>query len=246
MSKVPDKKIAYFFDRSEYPYKDINKFIGKLDIKRDWFTPHFYKCLPLSIANTYGFYVKSEFDFSATWNGTKDRDGVIIKSNDYNEHLYPRVESRFGSGIITLTYPFQLRTPDGVNLMTINPPNIVIENTTVMTGAIETDNLRWFFTFNLKLQKPNVETFFKKDQPLASFIPIPRYYADGFSLVDFENVVSEEEYTEELQASMDFSYKRMYVDSELPDKAGRDYYLGRDVYGNIFKDHQLPKRQKED
>ena len=244
MNNIPDKTIAYFFDRSEYAHNDINKFVGKLDIKRDWFTPHFYKCLPLSIANTYGFYVKSEFDFSAIWDGTADRNSVLINAPDSNDDLYPRVESRFGSGIITLTYPFQLRTPPGVNLMTINPPNIVIPNVTVMTGAIETDNLRWFFTFNLKLQKPNIETYFKKNEPLSGFIPIPRYYADGFDLANFEDIVSDEEYTEELQASMDFAYKRNEVDQYLPDRVGRDYYLGRDVYGNNFQDHQLPKRKK--
>jgi hypothetical protein len=246
MNKIPDKTIAYFFDRSEYDGNDINKFVGNLDIKRDWFTSHFYRCLPLSIANAYGFYVKSEFDFSAIWDGTQNRDSVTIKLLDSDKNLYPKVDSRFGSGIITLTYPFQLRTPPGVNLMTINPPNIVIENVTVMSGVIETDNLRWFFTFNLKLQKPNVETHFKKGDPLSGFIPIPRYYADGFNLKNFESIVSEDEYTEELQASMDFAYKRNEIEQYLPNRVGRDYYLGKDVYGNVFEDHQLPKRQKYD
>jgi hypothetical protein len=244
MNKIPDKTIAYFFDRTEYPKNNIENFIEKLDIKRDWFTSHFYKCLPLSVGNTYGFSVKAGFDFSAIWSGSKDRDGVTIKGIDGDKLTYPRVDSRFGSGIITLTYPFQLRTPPGVNLMTINPPNVVLKNVTVMTGVIETDNLRWLFTFNLKLQQPNVETFFPKGIPLSTFIPIPRYYADSFDLIDFEDLVTEDEYTEELQASIDFAYKRIEVDKDLPGKSGRDYYLGKDVYGNIFPDHQLPKRKK--
>ena len=244
MGKIPDKTIAYFFDRHDYAKNDISKFIEKLDIKREWFNSHFYKCLPLSIANTYGFSVKSEFDFTAIWDGTESRNSVLITTPESNEDLYPRVESRFGSGIITLTYPFQLRTPAGVNLMTINPPNIIIPNITVMSGVIETDNLRWLFTFNLKIQTPGVEIKFLKNTPLSSFIPIPRYYADSFDLVDFENIASEDEYTEELQASLDFAYKRNEVDEYVPNKAGRDYYLGRDVYGNIFSDHQMPKRKK--
>jgi hypothetical protein len=244
MSKVPEKSIAYFFDRNEYNGKDIDKFIDRLDIKRDWFSPHFYKCLPLSIANSYGFVVKSEYDFSANWNGTPDRDSTVITAPDYNKDLYPRVDSRFGHGIITLTYPFQLRTPPGINLMTINPPNVVINNITVMSGAIETDNLRWFFTFNLKIQNPNIETYFKKGDPLSGFIPIPRYFADSFELINFENFITEKEREEELKASLDFAHKRNTIEKDLPDKVGRDYYLGRDVYGNIFSDHQLPKRKK--
>lgn len=243
MAKLPEKTIAYFFDRHEYAGNDISKFVDRLDIKRDWFTPHFYKCLPLAIANSYGFVVKSEYSFSAIWDGRPDRDSTKIIAHDYKDNMYPRVESRFGHGIITLTYPFQLRTSPGVNLFTINPPNIILNNVTVMSGAIETDNLRWFFTFNLKLQNPNIETHFKKGEPLSCFIPLPRYYADSFDFVNFEDIISEEEYTEELQASVDFAYKRNEVDKDLPDKAGRDYYLGRDVYGNKFPDHQLPKRK---
>lgn len=244
MGNIPDKTIAYFFDRCDNSEKDINRFIEKLDIKRDWFTSHFYKCLPITIANSYGFSVKSEFDFKAVWDGTSNRDSVEITTEESNKNLYPIVDSRFGSGIITLTYPFQLRTPPGVNLMTINPPNVVIPNVTVMSGVVEADNLRWFFTFNLKLQQPNIETHFKKNQALSTFIPIPRYYADGFDLINFKDIVSEDEYQKELDASMHFSYKRNEIDILLPDKAGRDYYFGRDVYGNIFPDHQLPKRKK--
>ena len=243
MDKIPDKTIAYFFDRTEYPDNDISKYVEKLDITRDWFTSRFYKCLPLTIANTYGFSVKADFDFSAIWSGAQDRESTVISGIKENKILYPKVESRFGSGIITLSYPFQLKTPAGVNLMTINPPNIVIPNVTVMSGVIETDNTRTFFTFNLKLQKPNVETYFPKQTPLSSFIPIQRRYADSFDLVDYQTLVSEEEYTEELQASLDFAYRRGELEKESPGKVSRDYYVGRDVYGNIFNDHQIPKRK---
>jgi hypothetical protein len=49
---VPDKTIAIFTD----PYKTLfhsteknrlNNIIEKSPKKRDWFTPHFYRCLPL-------------------------------------------------------------------------------------------------------------------------------------------------------------------------------------------------------
>ena len=188
INNVPEKTIAVFSDAtSNYiSSKDKNRLsnlIEKPSKKRDWFTPHFYKCLPLAIGNQYGFVIKSEFDFGFIWNGQEGRDGITLFFNENEEDLskkYPRIESHFGSGIITINPPLWLRTPPGVNLMTINPPNFIIPNITVMAGVIETDNLRRNFTFNLKIQIPNLEVFIPKGTPLAAFIPIPRYYCDSF------------------------------------------------------------------
>jgi hypothetical protein len=186
-NNVPDKTIAVFTS-SEYPENSqkqrIFNLINKSPKKRDWFTPHFYRCLPLTIGNTYGFIIHSEFAFSILWNGGLNLEDTHIKSMDPKllEGSYPNVSSHFGSGIITINPPFFLRTPPGVNLMTINPPNFVIPNITVMTGVVETDNLRRNFTFNLKLQIPNIEVTFPAGSHLSTFIPIPRYFVDSFEV----------------------------------------------------------------
>ena len=110
---------------------------------------------------------------------------VKIFFNETEKELnkkHPRIDSHFGEGIITIGTPFILRTPPGINIMTINPPNYIIPNITVMTGVIETDNLRRNFTFNLKIQMPNIRVTVPAGTPLAGFIPIPRYFADNFEL----------------------------------------------------------------
>ena len=245
---VPDKTIAIF---TRSPDEDIKKIeqsrlkniIEKSPKKRDWFTPHFYRCLPLTIGNQYGFVIKSEFDFSFIWNGKNDFDAIKFSFTEEKETLdkkYPRIESHFGSGIITINPPFTLRTPPGVNLMTINPPNYVIPNITVMNGIVETDNLRRNFTFNLKIQVPNVQVNIPAGFPLAAFIPIPRYYADSFELKHAEDIFSEQVVNEESQANKDSNAYRETIEPTLPLGVGRHYFQGKDVYDNKFPDHQKP------
>jgi hypothetical protein len=242
---VPEKTIAIFSNPiqnyvSSKNMSRVSNLIEKSPKKRDWFTPHFYKCLPLAIGNQYGFVIKSEFDFSFMWNGGEKREDVYFNFEKESNKKYPLIESRFGSGIVTINLPLWLRTPPGVNLMTINPPNFIIPNITVMTGVIETDNLRRNFTFNLKIQIPNIEVFIPAGTPIAAFIPIPRYYCDSFELKHAEDIFSEGVVDEEIQAYIDADTHRESVEKDLKGNVGKHYMIGKDVYGNKFSDHQKP------
>jgi hypothetical protein len=244
-NNVPDKTIA-IFTNSEYPNNSqkqrIFNLIQKSPKKRDWFTPHFYRCLPLVIGNTYGFTIHSEFSFAIEWNGGPESEDTKIISNDpaLLGETYPNISSHFGSGIITVNPPFFLRTPPGVNLMTINPPNFILPNITVMTGIVETDNLRRNFTFNLKIQIPNIQVVIPAKTPLAAFIPIPRYYVDSFQIKMADELFSKELVKEEQTAEEHASIKRNSIELLTKNKVGRDYFKGIDSYGNPFPDHQTP------
>ena len=244
INNVPENTIALFPDDDARLTRDIvNGIIKKSTKKREWFHSHFYRCLPLTIGNQYGFTISSEFDIKFLWSGDSSRDEIYFTFFEDKEELsikYPRVESHFGHGVITIAPPFMLRTPPGVNLMTINPTNHIIPNITVMTGVVETDNIRTKFTFNLKIQIPNVEVFIPKGTPLAAFIPIPRNYVDKFELKFADDLFGEEIINEENQAHLDALTKREEVEIHNKDKVGRDYFLGKDVYGNEFKNHQKP------
>ena len=246
---VPDKTIAVFNDPFDAPWQfnnnkeRLHNIVDKPPKKRDWFTPHFYRCLPLTIGNQYGFIIKSEFDFSFIWDGGSSKDSVKFYFSETLEELdkkRPRIDSHFGDGIISIAVPFTLRTPPGVNLMIINPPNYILPNVTVMTGVVETDNLRRSFLFNLKIQIPNIEVGVPAGTPLAGFIPIPRYFADSFELKYAEDIFDEEVIIEELQADKDTNYYRQIEEPLLKDGVGRLYMQGKDVYGNTFPDHQKP------
>ena len=245
--KVPDNTIAIFhdpFEGQELAPERIKNIIKKPSHERDWFTSNFYRCLPLAIGNQYGFVITSEGAFDAEWNGAEGTDGVKFTIGQEAAKLYPAIGSHFGSGIITITLPFFLRTPPGINLMTINPPNYIIPNVTVMTGVVEADNLRQHFTLNLKLQIPGIKVHFPAGTALAAILPIPRYFGDKFELKMAEEILPEETIIEELQAYNDFKTKRITVDAEKPYGVGRLYYKGEDIYGNKFDDHQMPKRSE--
>lgn len=246
INNVPDKTIVVFTNPfgSNLSYSEknrLNNILDKPSKKRAWFTPHFYRCLPLVIGNQYGFVIKSEFAFSFNWNGGDNEKDIFFNFYENEEKIknkYPLIQSHFGSGIITISPPFWLRTPPGVNLMTINPPNHVIPNITVMTGVVETDNIRRNFTFNLKIQMPNIEVYVPAGTPLAGFIPIPRYFADTFDLKFAEDILSLDLVDEEIQTTLDTEIYRKEIDSTMPNGVSRQYFRGEDVYGNRFKDHQ--------
>lgn len=248
INDVPDKTIAIFISPGIFNEKltqeRVVSMVKKPGKKRDWFSPHFYRCLPLAIGNQYGFTISSEYDISFEWNGGDNVEDTRVyldkKVYDLNNPYYPSINAHFGHGIVTVNTPYFFRTPPGVNLMTINPPNYVITNVTVMTGVIETDNLRRNFTFNLKIQMPNVTTNIPAGFPLAAFIPIPRYYCDEFNLDFAENIFSKEIVDEELEAEIDSGKHRKNVEPTLKPSVGKHYMQGKDVYGNIFKDHQKP------
>jgi hypothetical protein len=141
---------------------------------------------------------------------------------------------------MTINPPYFFRTPPGVNLITMNPPNYIIPNVTVMTGVVETDNLRRNFTFNLKVQMPNIRVTVPAGYPLAAFMPIPRYYSDEFNLDFAENIFSEEVVDEEIKADNDAGDYRAKMEPTLKDGVGKHYMQGKDVYENKFKDHQKP------
>lgn len=247
-NNVPENTIALFTmipAHVENPV--IDHVIQKPSKKRDWFSPVFYRCLSLTIGNQYGFTVHSGFDFEAIWNG-----GDSVNDIDFNFYgkekeiinIWPEVSSHFGNGIITLNLPYMLRTPPGVNLMTINPPNVILNNLTVMTGVVETDNLRYMFTFNIKIQQPNVLVKIKKDTPLAAFIPIPRYFIDSFSIVDARKIFTDEIIIEEAQAYVDTVGHRNNVEKFMKKPFNKTYFNGTDIYGNKFKDHQGPNMNR--
>lgn len=236
---IPDNTIAIY--RHDYAWKseeDTLKTINRARKTREWFSPNFYRCLPLQIGNLYGFTIYSGFTFSAMWNGQNTEDSIMInyfESEQSRQFKYPTVKSHFGHGVLSLVLPFHLKTPKGVNLITINPPNSVIPNVTVMTGVIETDNIQRDFTLNLKIQEPNRVVHIKEGDPITTVLPIPRYYQDKFTLKFAEELFDENAIVDELEVTQLHHLSRHFTEQE---KAGRHYLTGQNIYGETFPDHQ--------
>lgn len=245
INDVPDKTISIFISPEKpnilLTKERVSNLVKKPPKKREWFNSHFYRCLPLTIGNQYGFIITSEFDFGFRWNGGQNPEDLKIFIGEHiDENLSPNITSHFGSGIITINTPFFLRTAPGVNLMTINPPNYFIPNITVMTGVVEADNLRRNFTFNLKVQIPEIQVDIPAGTPLAGFIPVPRYYCDDFKLEFADDIFSRDIIEEELKADIDSGTYRKNIEPTLKNGVGQHHLKGIDIYGNKFKDHQKP------
>jgi hypothetical protein len=216
-------------------YKEIIKPLNG-ESKRDWFNSHFYYCLPLNIGNQYGFVINSLRDFSVIWDGT-DSDAQISFLNNENEEKQI-IKNGFGKGIITIQNRFSLKTPIGINLMTIQPPNLFIPGCAAMTGVVETDQIRRDFTFNLKITIPNTEIMIKKGDPVGAFIPIPRYFVDGFNLELVSDIFNKQLHINEISEMNNLSVERTGIDKERPHQSGRRYFNGIHTDDTKYADHQ--------
>jgi hypothetical protein len=216
-------------------YKDVVVPL-KGNPKRDWFNPHAYYCLPLTIGNQYGFMIKSLRDFEIIWDGT-EKDAQITFLNEDNQEKQTIING-FGSGIVTIQNRFAIKTPIGINTMTIQPPNMFLPGCVAMTGVIETDNIKRDFTFNLKMTVPNQTITIKKGDPLGAFIPIPRYFVDQFDLALITDLFPLEVHENEIKESQVLSHERQTVDMEKTHQSGRRYFKGTNSDGSKYKDHQ--------
>ena len=242
---VPENYIAAVaHDKALQTEENLNILYKSLkgETKRDWFVRHAYFCLPLVMGNQHGFVLRSLYNFTVEWKGGDAPDQVVVTHEDEEYHRkwtgLQSVRSHFGMGTFTIQSTFTLRTPDGVNLMTINPPNYFIDGIYHMTGVVESDNLRRDFTFNLRVTRPNYKIQIKKGDYIGCVIPYPRHFIDKYQIVTANEILSEDIVAEERACAAAHGKERSEIDKDKKYGNGRRYHNGEDVYDNKFKDHQ--------
>jgi len=208
----------------------------KGESKRDWFTAHFYYCLPLTIGNQYGIAVRSAFTFEATWPGGEAPAVITFEPNsDIPQQV---VSTHFNNGVITFQNFFALKTPPGINLMTIQPPNMFIPGCVAMTGVVETDQIRRDFTFNLKITVPNYTVKVNKGDIVGAFIPIPRYFVDKFEVSLVTDLFDADLHLKETEEAKLLGVERSTTDKQKNHLAGRRYFKGVHSDNTPYQDHQ--------
>jgi hypothetical protein len=148
------------------------------------------------------------------------------------------VSTHFENGIITFQNYFALKTSPGINLMTIQPPNMYIPGCIAMTGVVEADQIRRDFTFNLKMTVPNYEVKINRGDVIGAFIPIPRYFVENFQLALASELFNEELCENELKEAKALGLERSTSDKEKNHGAGRRYFKGLHSDNIPYADHQ--------
>ena len=147
------------------------------DWQRDWMdaTPqrYAYRCLPLTIANQTGWWIKNPVGFTATWRGPSDPGSIDFQFDAAGEVWQNWINSQFGEGIITWNTPFLFRTkPEGSRLLVCGPANYFKANAHPLTALIESDWISMSFTMNWKIMVPDQPVRFELGEPLFQAIPL--------------------------------------------------------------------------
>ena len=136
--------------------------------RRDWMDAAHqrapYRCLPLVIANRYGWEILCPVGFTAIWNGGPAANGVVVLDDPGTS---PPVESHFGEGILTFKMPVLFRTDPGTDLIVQGPINQPKDAIAPLMGVVESDWGPFTFTMNWKFTRPKTAVRFNKGEPFC-------------------------------------------------------------------------------
>ena len=224
--------------------------------QRDWMhaTPnrHAYRCLPLTIANQTGWWIRNPVGFSAVWDGGTDPGSIAFA---FDSDLDPDpddtrviwkdwINSQFGEGIITWNTPFLFRTrPKGSRLLVCGPANVFKANAHPLTGIIESDWMSMSFTMNWKIMIAHYPVRFDAGEPLFQAIPLVSNACADLeeAAVTYQRLG---DCPEMLHAYNEWHHARRRFHEQKargevhPDGWQKDYFQGRDLAGReAIADH---------
>jgi len=139
-----------------------------------------YRCLPMVIANQIGWDLLCPVDFMAVWDGG---DGKVSRRFQFRDAETSYMISHFGYGILTFSISYLSRTSPGHNLWCKGPANDPEGGIAPLEGIIETDWSPCTFTMNWKFTRKAHAVWFKQGEPIATLLPFPRGYLNGFDPV---------------------------------------------------------------
>lgn len=168
------KLIAYVLDGQHVE-------IRPAPAERDWMNRTHqrfaYRCLPLSVANSYGWELVCPQSFTASWDGENGLGAIGI---NFDEPGPASALSHFGHGILTFHVACIFRTEPGYDLLVQGPVNRPKDAIAPLTGIVETDWAPYSFTMNWLFTQPDVEVRFEKGEPFCSLFPVKRGEIESF------------------------------------------------------------------
>jgi hypothetical protein len=160
------KIIAYVLDGYQVD-------IRPAPVERDWMEEtdqrFAYRCLPLNIANGFGWEVLCNSGFAATWDGGSSLEAINIEPD---ENTTAPAVSHFGHGILTFHLPCLFRTEPGVSIFVQGPINRPRDGIAALAGVIETDWSPYSFTMNWVFTCADATIRFDKGEPYCHIFPV--------------------------------------------------------------------------
>ena len=199
-----------------------------------------YRCLPMVIANQWGWMIETRHRVEAIWDGTNQASGLVVTSA--NGQPSTAASSHFGSGVLTFHVGFLFRTPPGYNLHVRGPANWPKDGICALEGVIESDWTESTFTMNWKMTRPNHRVVFEAGEPVAMISPVRRGELERFSAET--RMLSQDpelltKYTEWSASRSKFNADLKTVDSDARKQGWqKDYVRGRSVLGEQAPEHQ--------
>jgi hypothetical protein len=214
---------------------------GWADWQRDWMdaTPNrfAYRCLPLTIANQTGWWIRNPVGFTATWRGSSAPGTIDFRFDVAGETWKSWINSQFGEGIVTWNTPFLFQTrPVGSRLLVCGPINYFKAFAHPLTALIESDWMTMSFTMNWKLMVPDQPVRFEFGEPLFQAIPLVGNVCADLegSSVTYQRLIEAPEVFEAYQAwnqgRREFHVQKARGEVK-PDDWQKDYFQGRDALG---------------
>lgn len=196
--------------------------------KREWMTNTFesfaYQCMPLNIANEFGWAVLNPASFTATWGGDQSTDGISVVYHD--EPPFDFVSSHFGNGVLTINVDFIIKTGKGVSTYIRSVPNEYITGLHALDAIVETDWLPFTFTYNYQF-KDHCSVTFDKSEPLFVFFPVVRKEIEKFD-ISFQTIDSDPKFAEQYNK---YRESRQHILENPSDKFQRFYRDAKDPEG---------------
>ncbi len=209
--------------------------------RREWMdtTPskYAYRCLPLTMANQTGWWVRNPVGFWATWNGNRAPDTIQFQFDTAEDDWKSVITSQFGQGIITWSTPFLFRTkPIGSRLLVMGPANHFKQNLHALTAILESDWISMSFTMNWKILVPNEPVRFDVGEPLLQAIPLAGNLCGDLESADVTYQRLQDD--PDVHASyVKWSAERQQFFAQKaagevrPDSWQKDYFRGQDALG---------------
>lgn len=139
--------------------------------KRNWMddsnAKNPYRCLPLSIANGYGWEILSPSTFNVKWNGGPLPSDISVTTLDGNSSA----TSLFGEATFTWHTGHLFKTEYPYALYVTGAPNYPKHNVIPLSGIVETYWLPFTFTMNWRFTAPS-EITIEKDEPICQIFPV--------------------------------------------------------------------------